>query len=96
MVSRRWWSQWVFAEYSADDGSLFGGNFLRIVDTRETVATQGEHGESERMFGYDDDTSQDGRAGAQTPVIPGLAPTSPERSPMMHQTHRDRSPSGPA
>lgn len=39
MITRRW-SQWVFAEYADDDGSLFGGDLLRVVDVRESLETK--------------------------------------------------------
>jgi hypothetical protein len=81
VIEVRRWSDHVLALY-VPDGRF--GRLLRIVDTSETVANTGFQEHWERMFGYDDDTSQDGRAGAQTPVDPGLAPNRAERSPMMH------------
>jgi hypothetical protein len=40
MISRRW-SEWVYGLY-ADGGGLFGGDLIRVVDTRETVGIKGE------------------------------------------------------
>jgi hypothetical protein len=72
LIVRRW-SDTVLALY-AEDGNPFGGYLVEVV-TQQAFCEQ-----SERVSGYD---NEGGRAGAQTPVDPGLAPTRPERFPMM-------------
>lgn len=85
MIVRRW-SEWVVAAYVEDPGNPFGDRLLYVADRRESVAMPSVSAGFAPVFGYDRDTTKSGRAGAQTPVIPGLAPTEPERPPMMQHT----------